>query len=36
MSSNTDDGDLSFDKQAEQAIPADVRMISGCHMNQHY
>jgi len=27
----TKDGDLSFDEQAEQAIPADVRMISGCH-----
>lgn len=26
--------DLSFDEQAEQAIPADVRMISGCHETQ--
>lgn len=28
---NTDNDGLSFDEQAEQAIPADVRMISGCH-----
>ena len=34
--SNTDhNGDLlSFDEQAEEAIPADVRMISGCHDEQ--
>ena len=32
--SNTENGDLSFDEQAEEAIPADVRMISGCHDEQ--
>jgi len=25
---------LSFDEKAEQVIPADVRMISGCHDKQ--